>query len=160
MTALLVGATACSGGPGSAGRQSGTRNAAFIARAGHICRRARVELKALPAFPYAEFDALHPQRRLLPKIGHFFTGPGDELPIIRRLNSRLLALGAPPADPDKWADVLETLGYYVGVFEREDTSALRHNASGWVKAVRLNRQLHTRLAHATSAFGAKGCDVL
>jgi hypothetical protein len=119
-----------------------------------------VELKALAAFPFAAFDALHPQRRLLPRVGRFFTGPGNELPIIRRLNSRLLALGAPPADPDEWSRVLETLREYVAVFEREDTSALRRNVSGWVKAVRLNRRLHTRLAHATRAFRAKGCDVL
>lgn len=160
VTAVLVCATACAGGHRDAGPRSETRNAAFIARAERICARARVELEDLPAFPFLTFDALHPKRRLLPRIGRFFTGPGNELPIIRRLDARLSALGAPPSDPDGWSEVLDTFRRYVTVFEREDTAALRRDVSAWVGAVRLNRQLHTRLAGATGAFGARGCDVL
>jgi hypothetical protein len=158
--AAVASASAWSGGHRRAEHQPATRNAAFIVHAERICNHARTRLDALPAFPFRHFDALHPDPRLLPKIGRFFAGAGNELPIVRKLEIELRALGEPPANRAAWSDVLETLREYIAVFEREDRAALGADASTWVKAVRLNRQLHTRLNEATTAFGAKGCDVL
>lgn len=119
-----------------------------------------MQLNALPAFPFRHFDALQPDSQDLPKVGRFFTGPGNELPIVRQLDTQLHALGAPPANPTAWSGVLTTLARYIAVFRQEDAAALRADAATWVQAVRLNRRLHTRLARATAAFGARDCDVL
>jgi hypothetical protein len=135
-------------------------NAAFVARAERLCSLARTELKALPAFPFRGFDALDPDPHLLPRVGRFFTGPGNELPIVRSLDRQLHGLGEPPANRRAWSRLLATLRAYIAVFEQEDIAALRADTSVWVKSVRLNRRLHTRLAAATTAFGASRCDVL
>lgn len=119
-----------------------------------------MQLNALPAFPFEHFDALRPNSHDLPKVGRFFTGPGNELPIVRGLDTQLHALGAPPANPSGWSDVLTTLARYIAVFRQEDAAALRADAATWVHAVRVNRRLHVRLAQTTTEFGAKGCDVL
>ena len=160
LTAVVAAASACSGGHGDSQQPPAKRNSAFIARAEHVCSRARAQLDALPAFPFRQFDALHPDARLLPKVGRFFTGKGNELPIVRRLDAELRGLGTPPADHAAWASVLETLRNYIAVFHQEDAAALRADARAWVSAVRLNRQLHTRLATTTTSFGARRCDVL
>jgi hypothetical protein len=160
LASAVTSVTACSGAHPVAERQPAKPNAAFIARAERICSHARTQLNALPAFPFRQFDALHPDPHLLPRVGRFFTGPGNELPIVRRLVTKLRALGNPAANRAAWSDVLKTLREYIAVFEQEDTAAIGADTSAWVKAVRLNRRLPTRLASATAALGAKRCDVL
>lgn len=161
--ATLAFAAACAGGCGGthqAEPPSGSRNVAFIGHAERICAHARMQLNALPAFPLVHFNALRPDAHDLPTVGRFFTGSGNELPIVRRLDTQLHALGAPPANPTGWSAVLAILARYITVFRKEDSAALHADAATWVQAVRVNRQLHARLAHATTDFGAKGCDVL
>jgi hypothetical protein len=158
--AVVATASGCSGGHSTAPRQSLKQNRAFIARAERSCARAKTQLDALPSFPFRHFDPLHPDPRLLPKIGHFFTGPGNELPIVRRLYTQLRALGTPPANRAAWSEVIATYREYIAVFEQEDTAALAADTQAWVKAVKENRQAHTRLANATATFGTRRCDVL
>jgi hypothetical protein len=45
---------------------------ALVARADAVCARAKTRLDAHGPFPYQNFDALHPDVKLLPKIGAFF----------------------------------------------------------------------------------------
>jgi hypothetical protein len=161
--AILASAAVAAGGCGGthdALRTSGSRDGAFVAQAQRICARAKTQLNALPAFPFKHFDALHPDSHDLPKVGRFFTGSGNELPIVRRLDAQLHELGAPPANLTGWSATLTTLDRYIAVFRQEDAAALRADAAAWVQAVRRNRRLHERLAHATTEFGARGCDVL
>ena len=55
-------------------------NARFVARAHRACAGASRQLAALPAFPFSDFDPLHPNAALLPQVGAYFTGPGDPAP--------------------------------------------------------------------------------
>ena len=141
--AILASAVACASGCGDSHHPappSANLNAAFVAHADRICTHARMQLNALPAFPFKHFDALHPDPHDLPRVGQFFTGPGNELPIVRQLGTQLHALGAPPANPTAWSAVLTTLARYIAVFRQEDAAALRADAATWVQAVRLNRR--------------------
>jgi hypothetical protein len=154
VAAALSAATACSDA-----HQAPSQNASFITRAESVCTRAKKQLDALPKFPFKGFDPMHPDPRLLPKIGRFFTGAGNELPITRALERQLRALGNPPAAREDWRDVVATFHDFVVVFQREDAAALNANVDGWVKAVRENRRLPDRLRVATKAFGAKRCAI-
>jgi hypothetical protein len=156
----LLAVTACSGGRSAGPHPSPTANASFIASAAAICARAREQLDVVPDFPFQHFDPLHPNSGVLPKVGRFFTGPGNELPILRRLNKQLYELGNPAIDRTGWRNVVGAIREFITVFEQEDEAALAADVPAWVKSVRLNRLAHKRLADATNAFAASGCDVL
>jgi hypothetical protein len=158
VVSVLLPSAAC-GGTASQHASPGA-NTAFVARAERSCVRARKQLDAVPAFPFHGVDAMHPDPRVLPAVGRFLTGRGNELPIVRRLERQLRALGDPPAKRAEWRRVLATLHDFEGVFAQEDQAALAADVPGWVKSVRANRQLPKRLAGATAGFGAKRCDVL
>lgn len=159
--AVAAAASGCSSGhPTAPSSQSLKHNSAFIERAEQSCTHAKTKLDALPVFPFPHFDPLHPDPHLLPKIGRFFTGPGNELPITRRLYAQLRTLGNPPASRAAWSDVIATYREYIAVFEHEDSAALAADTGAWVKSVKENRQAHKRLADSTAAFGTTRCDVL
>jgi hypothetical protein len=131
----------------------------FVTRAERYCQRGNADIHRLPSFPFQNFDPLHPDPQVLPKVGKFFTGPGNEVPIAQRLVRQLRSLGTPPARKRAWMQVLATFQVFIAVIDREATTALRGDADGWVKAVRENRLLPDRLAAATKRFGAKRCAI-
>jgi hypothetical protein len=154
----LLPAAACGGTASQTA--SPAADTTFVARAERSCVRARKQLDAVPAFPFHGFDAMHPDPRVLPAVGRFLSGRGNELPIVRRLERQLRALGDPHVKRAEWRRVLATLHDFEAAFAQEDQAALAADVPGWVKSVRANRQLPKRLTDATAAFGAKRCDVL
>ena len=98
---------------------------------------------------------LHPDPKVLPKVGQFFAGAGNDVPIARRLERQLRALGNPPSGGQAWRRVLATFHEFIVVIQREHATALRADVGEWVKAVRKYRLIPDRL----STFGAARCAI-
>jgi hypothetical protein len=151
----LAFATIASAGTGN----QSTDKTKFIAAAERACVSAKAKIDALPKFPFKNFDALHPDRKTLVKVGQFFTGPGNEVPVARSLVRQLEALGTPPSSQAAWHDVLAKFREFITVIRREAAAALRADMKSWVNAVQENRLLPGRLSAAAKAFGAKRCAI-
>jgi hypothetical protein len=145
--------------PAVAAQASTSPKAQFISRAEADCIRAGTAIQSLPPFPFKNFDALHPEKSVLPKVGRFFSGPSDEGPIARRLVRQLTALGNPPAGEAAWVAMIGTFREFIAVIGREATAALHGDVRAWVAAVQENRLLPDRLSRAANGFGAKRCAI-
>jgi hypothetical protein len=132
-------------------------NASRIARADRLCTRAARQLAALPAFPFSNFDPLHPDPALLPQVGAFFTGPGDPRPIFQTLNTRLRALGQPPTRRGWWARVLHARGAELAVINEQDRAALASDAPAFVRSVRDSTSAFRQIAITATVFGTTRC---
>jgi hypothetical protein len=132
-------------------------NASLVAHADQICTRASGQLAALPPFPFTNFDPLHPDPALLPQVGAFFTGPGDPRPIFQILNTRLRALGQPPAGRGWWARMLQARRAELAVINEQDQAALAGDAPAFVHSVRDSSRAFRRLAITATVFGTTRC---
>lgn len=132
-------------------------NATLIAHADQICTRASRQLAALPPFPFSNFDPLQPDPGLLPQVGAFFTGSGDPRPILQILNTRLRALGKPPARRGWWAWMLHARGAELAVINEQDRAALASDAPAFVQTVRDSTNAFRQVAITATVFGATRC---
>jgi hypothetical protein len=132
-------------------------NRAFRARANHLCALASARLAALPPFPFQHFDPLDPDPALLSQVGAFFTGPGDPRPIFRALDTRLRALGRPPADAGAWGRMIRARRAVLTVIDEQDKAALSDDVPAFVKSVHDNTATFAHVAISAGTFGATGC---
>lgn len=132
-------------------------NQQFRARAGAICRRAAAALKRLPRFPFTNFDPTHPDPKLLPEVGRFFTGAGDPRPILRRLDRRLRALGEPPVQRPAWARYLAARRAESAARQEQDKAALAADVKKFVKSLHDIDIGNRRTAIAAAVFGVPDC---
>jgi hypothetical protein len=132
-------------------------DARFEAHANRRCRRASRQVAALPAFPFADFDPLHPDPALLPQVGAFFTGPGDPRPILRALNGRLRELGEPPANRGAWNRALRARAAAYAVIHEQDAAALAADVPAFVRSVHDSAKTFRRIAITATVFGAIDC---
>jgi hypothetical protein len=132
-------------------------NARLIAHADQICTRASRQLAALPPFPFSNFDPLHPDPRLLPQVGGFFTGPGDPRPIFQMLIARLRALGQPPAGRGWWARMLHARGAELAVINEQDRAALAGDTPAFVHSVRDSITAFRQIAITAFVVGTTRC---
>jgi hypothetical protein len=159
LVALVAALCLVVGVADAAARVGSSPKAKFVARAEAYCTRAKADFDALPPFPFKNFDPLHPDPKVLPKVGRYFAGAGNGIPIARRLDRQLRGIGNPPSDGPAWRTVLATFHEFIAVIQREHATALRADVGGWVKAVRENRLMPDRLTSAAKAFGAKRCAI-
>ena len=134
-----------------------TADANLLARADHICTRASRQLAALPPFPVANFDPLHPDPALLPQVGAFFTGPGDPRPIFQTLNTQLRALGQPPAGRGGWRRMLHARGAELRVINEQDRAALAGDAPAFLHSVRDSTSVFRQIAITATVVGTTRC---
>jgi hypothetical protein len=132
-------------------------NHAFRGRADALCAAAAARLAALPSFPLSNFDPLHPDPKLLPKVGRFFTGPHDPRPILRALNTHLRALGRPPIDRIAWTNVLAARTASLATNEEQDRAALADDVPAFVKSVHDVDRASRRVARTATIFGVPPC---
>src|SRR5690242_10410540 len=94
MAVLAVTLPACGGGgksPSTTTSAAGvTIPAAFIAKVDAVCANGVQRLNAHGKFPYQQFDPLHPNTALLPKVGAFFR---PNIAIDQSVVTQLKALG-------------------------------------------------------------------
>jgi hypothetical protein len=131
-------------------------NRGFARHADRACVAASHQLAALPAFPFAGFDPLHPDPSLLPQVGAFFTGPGDPRPTLHLLVTKLHALGTPAA-ATAWMLVLRAEDGGITVRDEQDTAALAADVPAFVRSVEDTVAAERRLALAADVFGATRC---
>jgi hypothetical protein len=132
-------------------------NASLIAHADQTCTRASRRLASLPPFPFPNFDPLHPDPGLLPQVGAFFTGPGDPRPIFQTLNTRLRALGRPPAADGWWTRMLHARSAELAVINEQDRAALADDAPAFVHSVRDSTSAFRQIAITATVLGATRC---
>ena len=132
-------------------------NAHFVGLANGICSRSATKLAGLPAFPFPQFDPLHPDPALLPQVGAFFTGAGDPRPILTALELQLRSLGRPAALATEWSGVLRARQGQLKLIDVQDTAALAVDVSGFVRTVRQSTRAFRKVALTASAFGATRC---
>jgi hypothetical protein len=132
-------------------------NATFRARADARCAHAAKRLAALPPFPFANFDPLHPDPQLLPQVGRFFTGPHDPRPTLDALDAQLHALGEPPADGSGWARVLAARAASRAINDEQDQAALAANVAAFVKSVHDVEATYRTVAITATVFGVNRC---
>jgi hypothetical protein len=132
-------------------------NNSFRARANALCAAAGKQFATLPNFPFSNFDPLHPDPKLLPKVGRFFTGPGDPRPIMRRLDAALHALGQPPANPAGWTHLLAAQQTTVNVRTEQDNAALAANTHAFINSLKDVDRNTRQLAITATTFGTTTC---
>jgi hypothetical protein len=132
-------------------------NASLVTRADRICAAASRQLAALAPFPFPDFDPLHPDPVLLPQVGAFFTGPGDPRPIFQTVNTRLRALGRPPARRGRWTRMLHARDAELAVIDEQDRAALASDARAFVDSVQDSIRAFRQAAITAIVFGATRC---
>jgi hypothetical protein len=129
----------------------------FRNHAGTLCSRAAAALDRLPRFPFTNFDPTHPDRKLLPQVGRFFTGRGDPRPTLRRLDIQLRALRQPPAERAAWQRYLAGRRAENAARQEQDNAALAADANAFVKSLHDIDAAARRIAIAAAVFGVPGC---
>jgi hypothetical protein len=105
-------------------------DAAFIARANAVCARANVATeKAQGKFPYSNFDPLHPDPKLLPKLGAFLA---SSQAIAARVPGELQALGDPQRNVALWHQMLALLRQSRTIAHQQVAAAQASNPPAFV----------------------------
>jgi len=130
---------------------SSSLDAAFIARANAVCTRANVATeKAHGKFPYATFDPLHPDPKLLPKVGAFFA---SSQAIADRVPGELQALGDPQRNAATWHQTLVLARKSRAIADRQVAAAQASNAPAFAATVREIESVDMKLGRLTIAAG-------
>jgi hypothetical protein len=127
-------------------------DAAFIAKANAICVRAKRALDAKGQFPYHSFDPLHPDVKLLPKVGAFFAARraiGDRVP------AELRALGTPKKAAGQWSQIVALSKQDRAIADRQIKAAEASDAPAFVATVNAIAATDQRLGKLAlgSGFG-------
>ena len=108
-------------------------DAAFIGRANAVCARANAATeKAHGKFPYSNFDPLHPDPGLLPKVGAFFA---SSQAIADRVPGELQALGDPRQNAALWHQMLSLSRQSRVIAHRQVAAAQASNVPAFVATV-------------------------
>jgi hypothetical protein len=147
IAALSISACGSSGNSGSAGGpgQSSTSTAldnAFIARADAVCARAKSRTDAYGEFPYQNFDPIHPDAKLLPKVGAFFA---QQQSVRDRVPGELRQLGVPHQGAALWSRLDALVAQNRVINDRQTAAANAADASAFVKTVNEAQQSHEQI---------------
>jgi hypothetical protein len=105
--AMLAAVTLAGCGSGDNGSTASTTTTAagakidpaFIAKVDAVCAKASKRFAANGQFPFQNFDPLHPDPKLLPKVGAFFK---PNVSTERMVENQLRALGEPEMGASLW----------------------------------------------------------
>jgi hypothetical protein len=138
-----------------------TLEPAFIARADAVCVRAKNRVDAAHGqFPYHNFDPLHPDVKLLPKVGAFFAqvrSTSDRVPV------ELRALGSPRKAQTLWNEMLTLAKQSRAIADQQIKTAEKSDAPGFIATVneiqRTDKQLQ-KLALEGGFSNASPCNAI
>jgi hypothetical protein len=135
-----------------------TLEPAFIARVNAVCTQAKSNSEANGPFPYQNFDPLHPDVKLLPKVGAFFAAvqsSGDQVP------AELRALGTPRRAQSLWAKMLVLAQENSAIADRQIKAAEASDSPAFIATVdaveRVDTQLQ-KLGHQTGFADSSPCN--
>jgi hypothetical protein len=125
---------------------------AFIARANAVCARAKRSIDTHGPFPYSNFDPLHPEVGLLPKVAAFFAATrsiGDRVPL------ELRDLGTPRKAAGQWNELLALARQARGIADVQIKAANGSNVAAFVGTVRAVQSTNMQLGRVglESGFG-------
>jgi hypothetical protein len=152
----LITLSACGGGNAAttasttSAAAQGKIDSAFIARVEAICRRANRRFAANGKFPFATFDPLHPDPKLLPKVGAYFR-PNTRVEAM--IEAKLRALGEPKRGAAKWDQLRDLVIANEQNAMRQARLAQASDAQGFVRTVRNAERLNTGIRAAGPAAG-------
>jgi hypothetical protein len=126
-------------------------DAAFVARANAVCVRTNVATeKAHGKFPYSSFDPLHPDPKVLPKVGAFFA---SSQAIADRVPGELQALGDPQRNAPLWHQMLALSRRSRVIAHRQLAAAQASNAPAFVATVHAIESVSTNLGRLAITAG-------
>jgi hypothetical protein len=131
-------------------------NAAFRTRAENVCAVVHRRLASVHLVPFADFLTQRPGPARLRKIGRYLVS-ADARPVLKTLNTRLAALGPPPADAVVWSDLLVARSNVLAAAGAVDRAALAGQVDAFAKAVRRGAAAERKGAIAALVFGVPGC---
>lgn len=112
-------------------------NRGFIARVNAVCARANAATRAAHgAFPFPNFDPLHPDPATLPKVGAYFASSQS---ISDRVPGQLKQLGRPHTGRITWDDLLSLAARHQQIADRQIKAAEASDIAGFVATV---KQVH------------------
>jgi hypothetical protein len=158
--AAIAPARTATGASAPASSSSAALEPAFIARADAVCARAKTRLDARGPFPYQNFDALHPDVKLLRKIGAFFAGGRS---IADRVPVELGQLGTPGRAQTQWREMLALAREDRAIGDRQITAADASDAAGFVATVNAIHATDTKLqtlAHLSGFSESSPCKAI
>jgi hypothetical protein len=138
-----LGISACGSSSSSSGTSSNNTSidAAFIARADRVCARAKSK-DAYGQFPYQNFDPIHPDVKLLPKVGAFFV---KSQPTRDRLPGELRRLGTPQQGATLWTELVAAVTQNRVINDRQIAAANAGDASAFVPTVNEAQRSHEQI---------------
>jgi hypothetical protein len=105
---------------------------AFIARVNSVCKRAERSIERHGAFPYKSFNPLHPDVKLLPKVGAFLAGTQS---VADRLPLELQELGTPRSGQAQWSRIVALAKQDRALADAQIKAAEASNASAFIATV-------------------------
>jgi hypothetical protein len=130
---------------------SSALDAAFLSRANAVCTRANVAIEKIHGkFPYSTFDPLHPDPKVLPKVGAFFA---SSQAIADRVPGELRALGDPQRDAGSWHQMLTLARQSRAIGDRQVAAARASDATAFVATVREVESVHMKLGRLAITAG-------
>ena len=121
-----------------------------------LASATQARASTLPGFPFSNFDAFHPDAKLLPQVGRFFDQPAGRRRVPALLQ-QLQRLGQPPASSGAWQNVLNAR---MATFKNETkqiNAALADDPTAFVSTVYQESRDYNELVFASAVFGVQAC---
>jgi hypothetical protein len=125
----------------------------FIAEVDAVCARANAQIKAQHGeFPYKSFDPLHPDTKLLPKVGEYFAATQG---ITDRVPHELGELEVPAKGSILWHTLLEYAARERAIADRQISAAKAADAAAFVTTVKEIQKTNATVQKLALAGGFK-----
>ncbi|HLX87649.1 MAG TPA: hypothetical protein VKR22_04180 [Acidimicrobiales bacterium] len=151
--AAVTGMSACSSTSMTSSATAASKvNPAFLQRADGACSDAvaKGETNDGRAFPYSDFDPMHPNVKTLPLVGQFFQ---HAAPGWRDIRTRFDELGTPASGGASWSRVVALVNASADNVATQVQAALASDPTRFVATVQKVSQLQPQLSSAMSAAG-------
>jgi hypothetical protein len=156
--AMLAAVTlaACGGGNDESAASTATTAAgakiapAFLAKVDAVCARANKRFAANGQFPFQSFDPLHPDSKVLPKVGEFFR---PNIATERMVENQLRALGEPATGVPQWNAIRTHAIASEANAIKQVHAALASDVTGFVATVKEADRLHGQVDAEAQAAG-------
>jgi hypothetical protein len=156
--AMLAAVTLAGCGSGDNGGTASTTTTAaggkidpaFIAKVDAVCAKASKRFAANGKFPFQNFDPLHPDPKLLPKVGAFFK---PNVSTERMVQNQLRALGEPETGAPLWTAIRTHVIASEANAIKQVHVALASDVAGFVATVNEANRLHGQVDTEAQAAG-------
>lgn len=151
MTSMIVLVSGALFGCGSSNKASGPKlESSFAARVSAVCARQLAKVNAFGAFPYPQFRSLHPDPKLLPRVGAFL----ERLqPAAQAIPGQLRALGEPTMARANWDRVRSQIAQGKAITTQQIASAKRDDAAGFAAESKAANHLHDEIISELEGLG-------